>query len=167
MKAVYGRVIVDQERCIKCKCMFFPIKREQYCSFCIDEVPAWKAKGQRDTSDKIVIKYNRVDTIRRKSATPCQRKRVAKRDEYICQYCGKDVKIGFVIDHVIPWRVGGENTLENLVCACRRCNLMKSGTVFNDFEDAKRFLTLRNKGYSRKRALGVLSDSVSGYIRRR
>ena len=29
------------------------------------------------------------------------------------------------VDHVIPRRVGGKDTWENLVCACTKCNNMK------------------------------------------
>lgn len=50
---------------------------------------------------------------------------VLARDNYTCQYCGAKAK-ELTIDHVIPRWVGGENTWDNLVACCRRCNLKKA-----------------------------------------
>ena len=46
------------------------------------------------------------------------------RDGYTCQYCGTNAK-ELTIDHVVPKRLGGGATWENLVCCCRRCNTKK------------------------------------------
>jgi len=52
------------------------------------------------------------------------RKNLLIRDNYRCQYCG--VKLAnLTIDHIRPRQKGGEDTWENLVCACPRCNSMK------------------------------------------
>ncbi|MBN2012931.1 HNH endonuclease [candidate division KSB1 bacterium] len=52
------------------------------------------------------------------------RKNIIKRDGYQCQYCS--TKTGpFTIDHIIPKRSGGEDSWENLVCACIECNNKK------------------------------------------
>lgn len=54
------------------------------------------------------------------------RKSVMMRDNYTCQYCGSQPTKGeLTIDHVIPRVQGGETTWENVVCACKRCNLRK------------------------------------------
>jgi len=50
---------------------------------------------------------------------------VLARDQYTCQYCGSTGK-ELTIDHVIPRWVGGENTWDNLVACCRKCNLKKA-----------------------------------------
>jgi 5-methylcytosine-specific restriction endonuclease McrA len=52
------------------------------------------------------------------------RRSIFARDNYTCQYCGTAAK-ELTIDHVIPKRVGGPTTWENLVCCCRRCNSKK------------------------------------------
>jgi 5-methylcytosine-specific restriction endonuclease McrA len=49
------------------------------------------------------------------------RRSVFARDNYTCQYCGYQSK-DLTIDHVIPKRLGGLATWENLVCCCRKCN---------------------------------------------
>lgn len=53
------------------------------------------------------------------------RRSVLARDHYTCQYCGQVAK-ELTIDHVIPKRLGGPTTWENLVCCCRKCNTKKS-----------------------------------------
>ncbi len=45
------------------------------------------------------------------------------RDNYICIYC-KDA-IADVVDHVIPFRIGGRSIKANGVACCRRCNMLK------------------------------------------
>jgi 5-methylcytosine-specific restriction endonuclease McrA len=51
-----------------------------------------------------------------------QRKRVLKRDDYICQYCGGTAT---QVDHVIPRKSGGGHEMENLLACCGPCNLRK------------------------------------------
>ncbi|HID96025.1 MAG TPA: HNH endonuclease [Candidatus Latescibacteria bacterium] len=52
------------------------------------------------------------------------KRNIFKRDGRRCQYCGTS-QGPMTIDHVIPRRLGGEDTWENLVCACIRCNNKK------------------------------------------
>ena len=47
------------------------------------------------------------------------------RDRFECQYCGDRDDLTF--DHMIPRRLGGETTWENVVAACSSCNLIKGG----------------------------------------
>jgi 5-methylcytosine-specific restriction endonuclease McrA len=51
------------------------------------------------------------------------RLQVLNRDGWTCTYCG--VSDANEVDHVWPKSRGGEDTLDNLVCACRRCNILK------------------------------------------
>jgi hypothetical protein len=58
------------------------------------------------------------------------RVKVLQRDAYTCAYCGD---VANEVDHVYPKSKGGEDTLDNLVAACRRCNILKkdkTDTVF-------------------------------------
>lgn len=56
------------------------------------------------------------------------RRNVYARDHGSCQYCGKRFPTSeLTLDHVVPRRLGGENTWENLVCACVKCNSRKGG----------------------------------------
>lgn len=54
---------------------------------------------------------------------------VLRRDNHTCRYCGEsapDVKL--TVDHVTPVALGGTDTPDNLVAACRDCNYGKSST---------------------------------------
>jgi len=52
------------------------------------------------------------------------RKFVFDRDDYTCLYCGKPNR-KLHCDHIIPISKGGTNHPDNLVTACRTCNLVK------------------------------------------
>jgi 5-methylcytosine-specific restriction endonuclease McrA len=51
---------------------------------------------------------------------------VFKRDQYTCQYCGKQTR-QLTLDHVVPRYRGGEHSWENVVSACVSCNRRKAG----------------------------------------
>lgn len=53
---------------------------------------------------------------------------VLRRDDYTCRYCRtKDSPL--VVDHVVAVALGGPDSPENLVAACRDCNAGKSSTT--------------------------------------
>ena len=54
------------------------------------------------------------------------KREVLRRDNYTCQYCGTRAPY-LTIDHVIPRRLGGMHTWQNLVAACPACNHRKGG----------------------------------------
>lgn len=64
--------------------------------------------------------------------TPFYRRRVSRRgviqrDGFLCRYCGeKGSAKTLSVDHVVPKSRGGSFTWENLVCACRSCNIKKA-----------------------------------------
>ncbi len=47
------------------------------------------------------------------------------RDRFACQYCGSTKDLTF--DHVVPRRLGGKTSWENVTTACSPCNLKKGG----------------------------------------
>lgn len=53
------------------------------------------------------------------------RRSILARDNFTCQYCGHTAR-ELTIDHIVPKRMGGKSTWENLVCCCRKCNGKKS-----------------------------------------
>jgi 5-methylcytosine-specific restriction endonuclease McrA len=52
------------------------------------------------------------------------RKNILRRDGHRCQYCGRS-DVSLTVDHVVPKARGGDETWENLVAACVRCNNAK------------------------------------------
>jgi 5-methylcytosine-specific restriction endonuclease McrA len=54
------------------------------------------------------------------------RNSVLLRDNFTCQYCGNTPgRNGLTLDHILPRSRGGETTWENVVAACRPCNIRK------------------------------------------
>jgi len=52
---------------------------------------------------------------------------VFKRDNFRCQYCGKESgEVILEVDHVTPKSRGGSDNIGNLITACRECNRGKS-----------------------------------------
>ena len=54
------------------------------------------------------------------------KKEIFRRDNYTCQYCGRQSR-NLTVDHVIPRHHGGQHNWENLVSACPACNRRKGG----------------------------------------
>lgn len=55
---------------------------------------------------------------------PLTRRNLLQRDNHSCQYCGY-IGEGLTLDHVVPRSRGGEDSWENMVTACVRCNVKK------------------------------------------
>lgn len=49
---------------------------------------------------------------------------ILERDNYTCQYCGKQ-NCKLIVDHVIPYTLEGVGYEYNLVAACESCNIKK------------------------------------------
>lgn len=83
--------------------------------------PVWSASDVFDRPAVIVLtRYVRIPRERR---VPVTRRGVLRRDAHRCAYCGRAAA---TIDHVQPRSRGGEDTWENLVAACVKCNNFKS-----------------------------------------
>ena len=54
------------------------------------------------------------------------KREILRRDNYTCQYCGQQMSY-LTVDHIIPRRLGGQHSWENLVAACPDCNHRKGG----------------------------------------
>ncbi len=57
------------------------------------------------------------------------RRAVMARDGHLCQYCG--IKADS-IDHVVPRSRGGTHTWDNVVAACRPCNIRKRDRLLHE-----------------------------------
>jgi 5-methylcytosine-specific restriction endonuclease McrA len=54
------------------------------------------------------------------------RREVFRRDNFVCQYCGRHAS-NLTVDHVLPKHLGGEHIWTNVVAACPACNHRKGG----------------------------------------
>ena len=74
-----------------------------------------------------IIRLFRYDRFP-KQQVKLNRRNIYARDESRCQYCGRHFSTKeLTLDHVKPRVQGGENSWENLVCACVKCNARKGG----------------------------------------
>lgn len=68
----------------------------------------------------LLQRYVRIPGSRK---IPVSRRGVLRRDGFRCGYCSKSAN---TIDHVLPKSRGGQDTWENLVACCLKCNNAKS-----------------------------------------
>ncbi|MDX1415882.1 MAG: HNH endonuclease [Candidatus Promineifilaceae bacterium] len=54
------------------------------------------------------------------------KREILRRDDFTCQYCGRQLR-HLTIDHIVPRHRGGPHTWHNLVAACMSCNRRKGG----------------------------------------
>jgi 5-methylcytosine-specific restriction endonuclease McrA len=96
----------------------------------------WRDLPVRNDDDAIPLvggelRVPRVVHLLRYDRTPrvtvrLTRRNLMFRDAHQCQYCGKRPPLRDLnIDHVVPRSRGGDDSWENLVTACRSCNLRK------------------------------------------
>jgi len=82
-----------------------------------------KEKAQLLSSRVIrLVNYVKLP-IEKIMANKPSRSMIYKRDDHTCQYCGSIKNL--TIDHVIPRSRGGNDTWENMVVACMKCNTHK------------------------------------------
>lgn len=108
---------------------------------------SWAELSQLKTQmeDSELAKHDWIKTVRFDVAVPriirlmgydrlpaqmvkLNRRNLFARDRNQCQYCGRHFSTNELsIDHVLPRALGGQDTWENLVCACVKCNARKGG----------------------------------------
>ncbi len=69
---------------------------------------------------------------KRSPLRPDIRRQVAKRADYLCEYClihEQDTILGCAADHIISLKHGGSNELDNLAYACVYCNRFKGSDI--------------------------------------
>lgn len=76
-----------------------------------------------------VIRLNNFVRVPYGRSVPLTRNAVFARDGHRCQYCEGPAES---IDHVVPKSRGGQHIWENVVAACRRCNLRKGARLLED-----------------------------------
>lgn len=76
-----------------------------------------------------VVRLNRFVKVPFGRSVPLTRNAVFARDGHRCQYCFGPAES---IDHVVPRSRGGPHAWENVVAACRRCNLRKGSRLLEE-----------------------------------
>jgi len=79
------------------------------------------------------------------------RLQVFYRDNGCCVNCGSNLSIEY--DHIIPFSLGGSNSVENVQVLCKRCNRLKSNNIVIPYPNRKSFpdVEFRRKKNKRKK----------------
>lgn len=76
-----------------------------------------------------VVRLRQFVKVPYRRRAPLNRRAVFARDGHRCQYCGGPAES---LDHVIPRSRGGEHSWDNVVAACRPCNVGKRDQYLAD-----------------------------------
>jgi len=89
----------------------------------------WKDRQyESDRSVNRVREYReRIKSAGGKTVPPYDHGEVRARDNNLCVYCGSGENT--CVDHMVPLLLGGDHGLDNLACACKRCNSGKAGRL--------------------------------------
>ncbi|EOS7783647.1 HNH endonuclease [Enterococcus hirae] len=108
---------------------------KQFC-FLVMQYYGWQnidlIQKEFDNETFFDIKFQRMYQINSKKWKKISQQ-VFERDSYTCKYCGK-VGGTLEVDHVIPFSQGGSDELDNLVCACKKCNRQKKDKTLEEFK---------------------------------
>lgn len=91
----------------------------------------------------LVILLHQYIRVPHTDAAPVSRKGVLRRDGHRCAYCGAHAT---TVDHVRPRSRGGENSWENLVACCLRCNNVKGDRTPQEMNWALRWVPQPPRG---------------------
>lgn len=110
-------------------------------------------------TEKVIrlIDYIRLP-YRKLMANKPTRSLIYKRDGYTCTYCG--CKENLTIDHIHPSSRGGEDTWENLVTACEKCNIKKGNRTP---QEAEMILNILPRAPFNKLHLTITTSNVSDW----
>jgi len=65
--------------------------------------------------------------------SPTLRFHILERDGFACQYCGtRSPEADLEVDHIKPTSLGGTDAADNLVVACKTCNIGKGARLVSD-----------------------------------
>ena len=115
----------------------------------LPKIPKAPKKPKKPTATK----KPKVKTVNRRPPKTWDYSRceILSRDSHRCLYCGNrpslDPDCRLVLDHVIPWSLGGTGTTNNVVTSCADCNGAKSNRVLTPsvLQDISSYLEEANR----------------------
>lgn len=98
----------------------------------IEDTPKVFHSATRTITLPSVIRLHRYVKRPLQPSVSFNKKNIFKRDGYTCQYCGRNGGERMTIDHIIPKSLGGRTVWDNVVSACRTCNLKKGNKMLKE-----------------------------------
>lgn len=142
--------VCDEVKCLKCRSTI-PDARlgREYCDDCKrlrayeNKLRAWRKNPEHYRMKSREHQHNRRARKHGANCTHLDKKflDILKQEFDMCVYCNRKTKL--TIDHIVPLALDGDNSMSNLVLACKSCNSAKCD---------KRLL---NFLWSRRNSLGV------------
>lgn len=124
--------------------------------------------GHRFHSEHLVVEVPSIVRLRQYVKVPFRRRAalnrrsVFARDGHRCQYCGGSAES---IDHVVPRARGGQHVWENVVAACRSCNVRKRDRLLDETSMTLLSKPVAPRGFSWVAVLvGSVPDDWSPYL---
>jgi 5-methylcytosine-specific restriction endonuclease McrA len=109
-----------------------------------------------------VVRLRRYVRVPYRWSTPLNRRSVFARDGHRCQYCDGPAES---IDHVVPRSRGGGHTWDNVVAACRPCNVRKRDRMLSETSMRLRYAPFEPRGTSWLTfTLGTVPDTWTPYL---
>lgn len=119
-------------------------------------------------NDKHYLKSSKrtCDAMPRKKLNKKERMLIYEKCNGHCAYCGCDLKFSEMqVDHIMPLRRNGADSIENMLPACRKCNHYKSTYTLEEFRELLDTLhgrmLQRNANYNTLVRFGIVSISTS------
>lgn len=125
-------------------------KRDKICELCHEGYKARNVNQKycRDCAQEHALAYSREYNERKEKDKTNNRWQIFNRDNFTCQYCGKNPTedgAKLHLDHIKPKIDGGTDDFGNLVTACIQCNLEKSTKSLRNEASFKERLRLIKK----------------------
>ncbi|WP_201499155.1 HNH endonuclease [Psychrobacter arenosus] len=133
--------IDDALKCV-CKSCNEPFKqithlgsKAAYCKSCAEQLEA-----ESNRKSRRVAKSRRRARIRNTKSDPIDPFDVFETADWACYLCGVNTPKSLrgtydsrapELDHIIPLSKGGTHTMDNVACACRKCNNIKGDILPN------------------------------------
>ena len=143
----------NREKCLQQKKTYQlenPEVRKRYYEEHKEQLKIWRKNWKQKNPDKIRTYTHRKRAKRKLLPATLTTKQWQIIKDYFnnkCCYCGKELPLEQ--EHFIPAAKSGGFTHNNIICACRSCNLSKTDHLFWDWYPKQKF-------YSRKREAAIL-----------
>lgn len=146
-KSIYGNIELDRVYCNECNTMTIVLENIKLCC-------------DKPTEEKLSKKTERMSPpiFKRTQLRKSEKEEILNNQNGKCFYCNHELgslyekqgNFGITsihYDHLIPFSFSANNHVENFVASCNFCNQYKYNKMFNDIDEAKRYLVdmLHNK----------------------
>ena len=129
----------------------------------------WMTKEEQESlrEEKKKTREERANQAKRKNFSQKKRKMIYNRADGRCQLCGRKILYEeMTIDHIVPLAMNGNNSDDNLQCACKLCNTQKAAYLPEEFIDGvtRIFLYQMEKKCAGKVRWKIIKGLMSGIM---